>query len=184
MHLVQQHTFDIQCSSPDFGKEIQNQLGSLLENQFYPKLEILLNKYAIDKHTWNIDLIALELPNVSSKNWKNELVQHTLLQVEQYLKNNIPLFEISNNQNSTSQGFVADEQHFRILFFYFLNTGTLAENSFSKNLAEFVSKIEITIGFLEELIKNLIEDLTCFERWLFSVPDFFKKMCIDALVGF
>ena len=25
MHLVQQHTFDIQCSSPDFGKEIQNQ---------------------------------------------------------------------------------------------------------------------------------------------------------------
>ena len=184
MHLIQQHTFDIQCSSPDFGKEVQNQLSSLLENQFYPKLEILFDKYAVDKHTWNIDLIALELPNVSSKNWKNELMHHSLLQVEEYLKNNIPLFEINKKQNSTSKEFVTDEQHLRILFFNFLKTGILAENSISKNLTEIVSKIEITIGFLEELIKNLIEEPTYFERSFFSIPDFFKKMCIESLVGF
>jgi hypothetical protein len=186
MHLVQQNTFDIQCSSPDFGKEIQNQLGSLLENKFYPKLEILFDKYAIDKHTWNIDLMTLELPDVLSKNWKNELIHHSLLQVEEYLKRNIPLFEISHDgyQPNDSKEFISNEQHLRILFFHFLRTGTLADNSFSKNLSDIVSKIEITKEFLEELIKNLIENATCFERWIFSIPESFKKTCIESFVGF
>lgn len=185
MHLVQQHTFNIQCSSPEFGKEIQNQLGSLLGNHFYPKLEILFDKYAIDKHTWDINTIALELPNLSRKNWKDELVHHSLLQMEEYLKTNISLLQSTDNQeNNMSKNIVSDEGHIRFLFFLFLKTGILAENSISKKLTEIVSKIEITIGFLEELIKHLIEDSTCFERWLFSVPSFFKKMCIDSLVGF
>lgn len=210
MHLLQQHTFDIQCSSPDFGKEIQNQLSSLLENHFYPKLEILFDKYAVDKHIWNIDLIVLELPNVSIKNWKNELVHHSLLQIEEYLKNNIPLFEIdnadnhsllqieeylknntslfkinnSNNHNIVQKGFITKEQHLSFLLFHFLKTGVLAENSISKNLTEVVSKIEITNEFLEELIKNLNEDTICFERWLFSIPVFFKKKCVNSLVDF
>lgn len=186
MHLIQQNTFDIHCSSPDFGKEIQNQLGSLLENHFYPKLEILFDKYTDDKHTWNIDLIALELPNVLSKNWKNELVNHSLLQLEEYLKNNISRREIHANttQNNITKEFVTHEQHLRNLFFGFLKTGILAENSISKNLAEILSKTEITSELLEELFKNLIENSSCFERWIFSVPNFFKKICIDSLEGF
>lgn len=186
MHLIQQNTFDIQCSSPDFGKEIQNQLGSLLENQFYPKLEILFDKYAIDKHTWSIDLMTLELPNVLSKNWKNELVHHSLLQMEEYLKKNIPLFEINNDahQKRGSKEFVSNEQHLGILFFHFLRTGILTENSFSQKLTDIVSKIEMTPEFLEKLIKNLIENTICFERWIFSIPDSFKKKCMESLAGF
>lgn len=185
MHLVQLHTFDIQCSSPAFGKEIQNQLGSLLESHFYPKLEILFNKYAVDKHTLDIDLIALELPDLSRKNWKNELVHHSLLQIEEYLKSNVSLLQSTDNQqNNTSKRIVSNEEHLHFLFFHFLKTGILTENSISKNLTEIVSKTEISTEFLEELIKNLIENKNCFERYFFSIPDFFRKMCIDSLAGF
>jgi hypothetical protein len=186
MHLVQQHTLDIQCFSSPFGKEIQNQLDSLLENQFYPKLEILFDKYAVDNHIWNIELLSLELPTLSSKNWKKELIDHSLLQIEEYLKNNISFFEsdTNNHQNSALQAFITNKEQLNFLFFQFLRTGVLAENSISKSLVDIVSKIEISIGFLEELIQNLLEDSTCFERWVFSIPSFFKKMCMDSLVGF
>ena len=67
MHLLQQHNFDIQCSSPEIGKEIQGQLGALLEKEFYPKLEVLLNQYSYNNHTWSIDLLELQLPKIFKK---------------------------------------------------------------------------------------------------------------------
>ena len=85
MHLIQQHMIDIECASQNFGKELQNQLSMLLEKEFYPKLELLLQKYDVKNHIWNIDCLSLELPILSKKYWKEEFIEKSLLQIEDYL---------------------------------------------------------------------------------------------------
>ena len=78
MHLLQQHTLDIRCTSLDFGKEVQSVLQSLLEKEFYPKLELLLNRYSSQNYTWKIDKLEIILPPLSRKKWKKwEMVKNT-----------------------------------------------------------------------------------------------------------
>jgi Contractile injection system tape measure protein len=184
MHLLQQHTFDIQCSSQSFGKEIQNQLSALLEKDFYPKLEILLDKYTVKNHAWNIDLMELELSSVSKKNWKNELISHSLLQIEEYLKNNVPLSRVNKKHVIENESFVINEQYLSFLLFNYLKTGVLLENSVSKDLDEILNGIEITTEFLQKLFNNFEHETIYLERWILSIPIFFKEKVIDSLIAF
>ena len=78
MHLLQQNTFEVQCSSQHFGKELHQQLGNLLEKEFYPKLEALFQQYDDQNHTWSIDLLELELHPMNRHNWKTELINQSL----------------------------------------------------------------------------------------------------------
>lgn len=184
MHILQQHTFDIQCSSQKIGTEIQNQLNALLENDFYPKLEILFDKYALNTHTWNIELLEIELSKVSIKNWKSELVNHSLYQIEEYLKKSIPLSLINNKQVVKNEMVVPNEQYVSFLFFNYLKTGILAENSMSPDLNTILVKIEVTTEFLQKLFRNFEEETIYLERFLLAIPNFFKEKVISSLVGF
>lgn len=184
MHVLQQHTFDIQCSSQNFGKEIQNQLSVLLEKDFYPKLEILFDKYAIKTHNWNIELMEIDLPKISIKNWKSELVNHSLYQIEEYLKKSIPLSLVNKKQAVKNEMFIPNEQHLSFLFFNYLKTGILAENSISQDLNTILEKIEISTEFLQKLFRNFEEETIYLERFLLSIPNFFKEKVISSLVGF
>ena len=129
MHLIQQHTFDIQCSSQDFGKELQNQLRLLLEKEFYPQLEQLLSKYEIKNHVWKIDVLTIELPTISKKYWKQELIQKSLQQIEDYLIRNS--FSSELDQNKTDA--------------IFLITKTTEKISLSKYL---LSKVSLKLTLL------------------------------------
>lgn len=185
MHLLQQHSFDIQCSSKDFGKEIQSQLSALLEKEFYPKLEVLLNQYTHPNHIWNIDLMELQLPEIAKEHWKTELVQKSLQQIEMYLKDNRPIAQSQYDKEVIAKNsLVSNEQHAVFLFFNFLNTGILPENTISKDLGKIVFEIDITNEFLKKLIENFEADTICLIRWIFSAPDFFKEKVKDAMIGF
>jgi hypothetical protein len=185
MHLIRQHIFDIQCSSRDFGKEIQSQLGTLLEKEFYPKLDTLLHRYGHDNHTWHIDLLELQLPKITSANWKYEVIQKSLQQIEDYLRNNRPIIQAQGHDEAiTPHRFIPDGQYAVSLFFNFLKTGVLPENAIAKELDKIVSEIEVSAVFLKQLIAVFEADAHCLTRWIFAVPNVFKAKVMDFSNGF
>lgn len=185
MHLIQQHTFDIQCSSRDFGKEIQSQLSTLLEKEFYPKLDLLLHKYAHENHTWSIDLLELQLPKIKSANWKYEVIQKSLQQIEEYLRDNRPMVQMQQQEEVvTPHLFIPNEHYAASLFFHFLKTGILLENTLSKELDKIVAEIELSEDFLKKLIEIFEADARYLTRWIFAVPNVFKAKVMDFSNGF
>lgn len=185
MHLIHSNSFDIQCSSSDFGKELHQQLGYLLEKEFYPKLEKLFEIYEQNNYTWSIDLLELELPNISKKNWKSEIVNQSLFQIEEFLKKNRPLIQNIPDENKITSGmFVSDGNYASLLFFDFLKSGILDENSISNKLVKIISEIEINTDFIKKLIEYFGINPVLLIRWVFSVPDDFKEKVLNHISDF
>ncbi|MBB4804819.1 hypothetical protein HNP38_000091 [Chryseobacterium defluvii] len=185
MHLLQQHIMNVQCSSQPLGKEIQNTLSDVLEKEFYPKLEILLDKYSVENYTWTIDQLTVELPAVSPKEWKKELVNQSLTRIEDYLKNHFR--EVSHNGNEEileKLGFETVAFHSVNLLIGYLKTGIIAENSFSGNINEIVKAIEISGAFIEKLLKVFHSHKKAFIRYYFNIPDFFREKIKVEMIGY
>lgn len=176
MHLLLQHTVDIQCSSQVFGKEIQNTLSDVLEKDFYPKLEVILDQYSVENHEWEIKNLTIELPNISQKEWRKELVYQTLLKIEEYLKNHFPVLELDKTEEKLRNfGFESHAKFSEKLFFEYLKTGIIAENSYSKNIDEIVEAIEITELFCEKIINIFDKNKTALIRFYFNTKESFKE---------
>lgn len=179
MHLLTRNTFDIQCSSTGFGKEVQNQLGALLEKEFYPKLDYLFQQYDQETAVWNIDLLEINIESIEKKNWKEEIVRQSLLQIEEYLKLYKPLNIESHsqltddfplNRESAGNSLISVEQQAAILVFRFLKTGILEQNTISKDLKTIFEHIHINEDFVKSLILLFRQNNQSIIRWLFSVP--------------
>ncbi|WP_080778380.1 contractile injection system tape measure protein [Chryseobacterium phocaeense] len=184
MHLLTRNTFDIQCASSGFGKEVQNQLGTLLEKEFYPKLDYLFQQYDQETTVWNIDLLEINIENIEKKNWKEEIVRLSLLQIEEYLKLYKPLnieshFQLTDdfpfNRESAGNSLISVEQQAAILVFCFLKTGILEQNTISKDLKTIFEHIHINEDFVNRLILLFRQNNQSIMRWIFSVPKNVKE---------
>jgi hypothetical protein len=168
----------------------------LLEKEFYPKLELLFKKYDVKDYNWSIPILELNLPKISKKNWKNELINHSLIQMEEYLKNNRPVVNHTQPSNVFTtpitiyaaklevNNLVYKAKHAANLFFGFLESGLLIENSISKKLDKVLNEIAINVDFINQLIEQLKANPTQLIRWIFSVPDAFKKKIINSITDF
>ena len=172
MHLIHQNIFEFDCTSKERGKEVQENLSSILEKEFYPKLEILLDEYEIENHLWQIENLTLELPKIKAKNWQQELCKNALEEIEKYLKNSYPKKEFQ--QNTDIKAHYSQKNICEQLFFEFLTTGAISENVFSKNLTEICTAIEVTPLFLENLVLVFEEDMESAIRYYFNSPEDFK----------
>lgn len=184
MHLVQQHTLDISCTSPDFGKEVQRVVTALLEKEFYPKLELLLNLYSFQNYTWKIDKLEIILPPLSRKNWKEEIVSHSLEQIELYLKLHFENLEqhhsiIENSQVVFTKGAIIEN-----LFFEFLKRGIIPENGLIKTLDELILNIEVNESLIQKLKDCFVQNPETLVRFIFSFPDVFKSKIENQIEGF
>lgn len=179
MHLLQKHIVDVRCSSQVFGKEIQNTLSDVLEKDFYPKLEAVLDQYSVENYEWEIENLTIELPDISQKNWKKEFISQTLIQIEEYLKNNFPVLELDKTEEKLKNfGFESRTKLAENLFFEYLKTGAIAENSYSKNADEIVEAIEISELFCERLIRIFDESQNALIRFYFNINESFKEKVI------
>lgn len=176
MHLLQKHIVDVHCSSQLLGKEIQNTLSDVLEKDFYPKLELILDQYSIENYEWEIENIFLDLPKISQKDWRKELVNQTLFKIEEYLKDHFPVLELNKTKDKLENfGFESQVKFAENLFFEYLKTGIIAENSYSKNIDEIVEAIEISELFIERIITVFNESRTALIRFYFNSKDSFKQ---------
>lgn len=176
MHLLQKHIVDVHCSSQILGKEIQNTLADVLEKDFYPKLELILDRYSIENYEWEIENLSINLPEISQKDWKKALVNQTLLKIEEYLKDHFPVLELNKNKEKLEDfGFESQTKFAENLFFEYLKTGIIAENSYSKNINEIVEAIEISEVFIEKIITIFNENKTALIRFYFNCEESFKQ---------
>ncbi|MCW3162446.1 contractile injection system tape measure protein [Chryseobacterium oryctis] len=176
MHLIRQHILDIDCSSETFGKELQNNLSAMLEKEFYPRLEKLLNQYSIEGYIWEIDSLPVEISEISPENWKEEIVRKSLEQIEYYLKLNQPqenASKIALNKTFNSEIYPV-EVHAESLFLDFLKKGYIISNSFATDIETIISKLNGNEKLADEIVKTFKENLESLLRWIFSVPEDFK----------
>jgi hypothetical protein len=176
MHLIQQNILDIECSSSSFGKEVQSNIGNIMEKEFYPKVALLLDQYSRDNHTWKIENLEIQLPTLSKKNWKEEFVQHSLLQIEEYLKLNSSYLELLQKQEigSFESLIPFEKQAFHLLIEY-LKTGLLLENSRFKSLTEIEKNCTIDDSHSKEIAALFEENPNALIRFIFNISEKFQK---------
>ncbi len=179
MHLVHQNIFEFDCASKETGKEVQKNLSAILEKGFYPKLEILLDEYDIEDHLWEIEKLTLELPKIKAKNWQQDLCKNALEEMEKYLKSHHQ--KLTKHENSPETSFDSTSKIGEKLFFQFLKTGNIPENTLSKNLTEIFSIVEVTPHFLENLILIFEDDLETVIRYYFNTSNHFKIKVKDNI---
>lgn len=172
MHLIQQHSVSINCGNEQLGNQIKDELISLLQSAFYPKLDKLMENYNHHNKLWQIDYLPLSFKIDNAKNWKAELVEKSIYQIKLFLETNKPS-QSSWNSNSSSQGSIqkVDKiEHIQKLFLTYLETGILEPNAISNKL-EFIYKEVSTsnklIGQLETTLKNRFQSIL---RWSLNVP--------------
>ena len=172
MHLIQQNILDIECSSSSFGKEVQSSIGNIMEKEFYPKVALLLDQYSRDNYTWKIENLKIQLPTLSKKNWKEEFVQHSLLQVEDYLKLNSSYLELLEKQEIGSfESLIPFEKQALYLFIEYLKTGLLLENSRFKSLIEIEKNSPIGTSHIKEIVSVFEENPSALIRFIFNISE-------------
>ncbi|MCL9803994.1 contractile injection system tape measure protein [Flavobacterium amniphilum] len=182
MYLIRQNSFDIRCSTQDFGMELQSQLSSLLEKSFYPQLEQLLMKYDVPGTHWIVDELQIELPDIPKKYWKEQLIQKTLAQIEDYLIRNSPKTELSIAEllgNDTHT--VPSDIKIASLLFGFLRNGYLEVNAFSDKLEKIMAAMVIDKDFVNQLSELFEANLDALIRWIFSAPGEYKTKALKFL---
>lgn len=175
MHLIQQHTFDIQCTSQAFAQEVQSQLGSLLEQSFYPKLELVFQKYDLPTQYWSIDALDIEIDELSKRYWKEDLVEKMLQQIEDYLLKQQPKFlnltenealDANANLESTNT-----QLQLKKWLFAFLKEGSLPPNGLVNTIESLLGKLDYTQLLTEELIELFKSDFNTLVRWVFAIKN-------------
>jgi|GEM_PF-1990152 len=194
MHQIQQHILNIDCTSKLLGKEVQNVVGVLMEKEFYPKLEQLLDQYPIYNNTWILDKVVINLPPISQKNWKEELVSSALNEIEAFLNATFKeIKSINHNQHvASSSNFFLDVQHAEFLFFQYLKTGFFNQNLLFKNVLDIeeqlnkltFSSIERKKFFCDQLVVLFSENQKSLLRFIYTISEKTKKLIKEEGVGF
>ena len=184
MYLIRQNSFGIRCSSQDFGLELQSQLSSLLEKSFYPQLEQLFMKYDVPDSHWVIDKLEIELPDITKKYWKEELVQKALGQIEEFLIRNSPKTELRIAELlGTDTHTISSEKKTASLLFGFLRNGYLQVNAFSEKIEKIMAAVIIDKNFVNQLVELFESDPDALMRWIFSIPSAYKVKILKLLPG-
>ncbi|WP_264566215.1 contractile injection system tape measure protein [Flavobacterium sp. N3904] len=184
MHLIQQHTLDISCASTDFGIEVQSVVTELMEKEFYPKVELLLNLYSFQDYTWKIDKLEIELPPLSRKKWKEEIVAHSLEQIESYLKLHFENLEKNQSVIESLEILFSKETITENLFFDFLKKGSIPENALFRTLEELIVHLEINASFIDKLKALFLENPVSLIRFIYAFPESFKTKIENQIDAF
>ena len=103
MHLIHKHSIRINSRQEQLGTQINDEIGSVLETEFYPRLEKLLSSYDHQSTLWQIEQLPVTINDVDAKNWRTEIVEKSIRQVELYLDEHKPI-QIINGEPGPQAG--------------------------------------------------------------------------------
>ena len=172
MFLIEKNTITVDCSQKQTGNQLIDEISFVLKHSFYPKLEKLLQKYDSQNTIWNIDFLPISLKAINYKNWKQEIVEESLLQIEKYLEEHKPRNTsstvISVNSNTSEQ--ISKKHYIQNLFIEYLKTGLLKPNSVSNKLAVIFNKLTVDEAFIHRLEHLFLYETDLILRWSLSIP--------------
>lgn len=176
MHLIRQHIVDIECSSELFGTELNANLSYVLEKEFYPGLENLLNQFSEENKIWLIDYLEVEISEISEKCWKQEIVNKSLEQVEIFLRlNKFENYKSENSDIKSNSGKLSVENYAENLFLEFLKSGQIIENSVFSDLKSVIAEVKISEMFYQKILELFKNEKKAILRWIFSASLDFKN---------
>jgi hypothetical protein len=173
MHLLEKHHIDIACSRQETAKLFHDEIGDFFMQNLYPKLEVLLDRYDVADRIWKIDKLQVSIPNLSLSNWKNDVLNSSLNQIEDYLKTNQPQLQNSST-DVQKKGLVSKKRRNHELLVTYLIEGSLPQNGISSDLGQIFKRVSIDQEFVVLFVKNLIDSKQFNHvvlRIIYNLPD-------------
>ncbi|MBD8082296.1 contractile injection system tape measure protein [Chryseobacterium caseinilyticum] len=176
MHQIRQHIIDMNCSSESFGNEVNANLSSVLEKEFYPKLEMILNRYSEENQIWLIDNLEIEISEISEKYWKEEIVNKSLEHIENFLRlNKLENSRSENSDKKSNSGKLSIGNYAENLLMEFLKSGRIVENSKFTDINSVIVEIKISEIFYYKILEIFKDQNQTILRWIYSVPIDFRN---------
>ncbi len=174
MHLLEKHHIDIACSTQETAKLLQDEIGDVFKHNLYSKLDALLNRYDVPDGVWKIDKLQVSIPNLTLSNWKNDVVNSTLTQVEAFLKSNQPKHSQPKNDHPNYQ-VLSKEKAYQHLLLEYLTQGKLPPNAITTDLNQIFNTVTIDDSFLNLLFEKIKDDFELLKtfalRMILNLPD-------------
>ncbi len=175
MHLIQQQHIEVQCSDQPFAHLLKDELGGVFEHDLYPKLEQLLDRYDVADEVCRIDHLTVEIPPLSKQNWKRQLVNGILMQVEEFLKNYKMSQTTEEKVSQENIQSISKQESLQELLIQYLKKGSLPSNAFIQRLDVLFETVVMDQAFAKQLEATLKEDLSAILRWSLNIPDSLKE---------
>ncbi|WP_297332584.1 contractile injection system tape measure protein [Flavobacterium sp.] len=194
MHFIRKISIDALSSCEKTGRQLNEEINTLITDELTPKLATLLDKYSADTVVTAIESISISLPPISIKNWKKEFVSGCLEQIESFLDKHYTgkalhtaSSEISltvfNSQSMTEKYTAAPNDHFWKAILHFLQTGIIENKEVLKIMQESnLFKEEIPEKVAEALKDLLASDNNAFVRLVLNSPVNFKNVVLTKLI--
>jgi hypothetical protein len=180
-HIIQQQKIEVQFENFSDGIGIQNEMAELFYEQLYPKLEILFDELTSENYSITIDKLEIDCGQLSTRHWKQELVDETLYRLRQQLIM-LPKKEIKQ-QGATAKESIHDDLFDHLLFF--LKKGYLHWNSRIHSTSEleeiFLKEPIIEKSFVEKLKELFKENPLTAERFSYHFYEKIVKKIIEQL---
>ncbi|MDC8005360.1 contractile injection system tape measure protein [Aureisphaera galaxeae] len=182
MHLIRKNHIEVQCSEKPFANLLKDELSGVFEHELYPKLEQLLDRYDVADRVWSIEHLSVDIPAISKKHWKQELVDNILFQVEEYLKLHalLPHDEVAATEKKKHPS-ISKKKALQELLLYYLERGTLPTNALLQELDVLFETVEIDSAFWEQLLTKVQMEPAVVLRWTFNVPQSVKAKLYEAV---
>jgi len=176
-HIIQQQDIEIQFESFSDGVGIQNEISDLFYEELLPKMEILFDEVAGEKHLVTIKSLEIDCGSLSTRYWKAELVEQTLRRLRQ------ELITVHKKELQETQSELQDVKIYNAPdnFLFFLKKGYLPWNSRMhtiKEMEEMISEKIISKKVFAQKLKELFQtQSTAAERLVYNFSDdLFKKI--------
>jgi len=155
-HIIQQQNIEIQFDDLSYGIGIQNETADLFYEKLFPKMEILFDELADDKHSIIIDRLEIDCGKLSANYWKDEFVEETLRHLRQQLI-------MANKKVRDDQNVNGNLLHEKIIptfesLLFFLRKSYLPWNSRIRSIKEFEEIISQEIFPGEVIKENLYKE--------------------------
>lgn len=186
MVFIEKHHIEIKCSKQDTAKHLKDEVGAVFEQHLYPKLEDMFKRYDVSESVWCIEQLQVEVPTLLLSNWKHDLVNTIVYQVEDYIKRHYPKTEAPKGQHEPQMGNVISKQKtYQNLLIAYLFKGTLSSNSITNQLQDVIEHVVIDADFVtvfEAKLRENHEQLRAMVlRLVLNIPEALTRDLAEAL---
>ena len=188
MHLIQAHHIHFSCHEKNIAMTVKEQLPILLRQEFYPKLETLLDRYDVRDQVCEIASLPITIRVHDIKAWKQEIVRKSLDQIALFLEaKSLQFSNTTEEQNSNEDNQITIQSHksyVQKLLLDYVQTGAIPSNSLHFRLKEIYEEIVIYEEFVKKLKRVCHTDNKTVLRWYLNIPKVLKQEVIaKALVN-
>ena len=96
-HIIQKQVLEVEMENPADAFQFRNRLGEVFHEKILPGLEILFDEIGTNNRLIRKDRLEIELGNIETKNWENDLAEKAIQQIRQALLMEKPVWQFQSD---------------------------------------------------------------------------------------